>query len=356
LEIGGLCRTSYDIDASLLDNLTRSCDGGTNQYNDCNHQIYGFHWTDLGGSLAAVTRIDVQFESGVNCGGSSSSVTLNGASAGSFNLLGSCECSPPHGTISFPNLGVGAYVLAGLNAISITPSGNCEGLSKSANLGDAYARVTVTYVPYSLACQVGECVPTTGACSFSNLPDGTACTDDNACTSGDSCGAGSCLPGAPIVCDDANVCTADSCSPTLGCVYTNNTGSCDDGNACTSGDTCAGGSCAGTAVPAPSETNGVTVEKSGTDATIAWTLATDATASDVLRGDIALLPVGASGGDEVCLGSTGATTMTDAYLPAVDSGFWYLVRGANACAGNGPYGFQGVDGVPDAPRVSTTCP
>jgi hypothetical protein len=356
-EVGGLCRRAYDIDVSLLDNLGASCDGtGTNRYNNCNHQKYGFHWTDLGGSLAAVTRIDVELESGINCGGSSSSATLNGAPAGSVNFVGDCQCSPVHGTISMPNLNTAAYVMAGLNAISITPTGDCEGLSKSGNLGNNFARVTVTYSPYTLVCKVGACAPATGACSVTNLPDGTACSDDDACTSSDTCGGGICLPGAPIVCNDGNPCTDDSCNPALGCVYANNTNACDDGNACTYGDTCAGGNCVGTAVPAPAEASGVTVDKSDTDTTITWTLATNATTSDVLRGDIASLPVGPGNGDEICLGNTEATTMSDTYVPAADSGVWYLIRGVNACAGGGPYGFQGVHGAPGAPRISTTCP
>src|SRR5262249_13883324 len=37
----------------------------------------------------------------------------------------------------------------------------------------------------------------------------------------------------------------DSCDPASGCVNTNNTASCDDGDACTQTDTCSNGSCAG---------------------------------------------------------------------------------------------------------------
>jgi hypothetical protein len=110
-----------------------------------------------------------------------------------------------------------------------------------------------------------------------------------------------------------------------------------------------------TPVPAPSEASDVTVGKSGTDATIGWAIATDASTSDVLRGNVSSLPVGPGGGDEICLGNTVGATMTDGDVPSVGSGVWYLVRGAN-CAGSGPYGFQGVQGVPGAPRVSTTCP
>ena len=54
-----------------------------------------------------------------------------------------------------------------------------------------------------------------------------------------------CQPGPTNTCDDANVCTDDSCDPVSGCVHTNNSGACNDGNACTTGDTCRGGVCGG---------------------------------------------------------------------------------------------------------------
>jgi hypothetical protein len=58
------------------------------------------------------------------------------------------------------------------------------------------------------------------------------------------CAAGTCAPGAPVPCDDNEVCTTDACAPEVGCVFVPNVGPCSDGNACTGGDTCAGGSCA----------------------------------------------------------------------------------------------------------------
>jgi hypothetical protein len=54
--------------------------------------------------------------------------------------------------------------------------------------------------------------------------------------------------GTPVVCDDNNVCTTDSCDAATGCAYANNANACDDGNDCTTGDVCAIGTCrAGTA-------------------------------------------------------------------------------------------------------------
>ena len=69
------------------------------------------------------------------------------------------------------------------------------------------------------------------------------CDDGNPCTTADTCSAGACVGGAASDCDDADVCTDDTCDPSVGCVSTNNTAACDDGNACTAGDTCSAGAC-----------------------------------------------------------------------------------------------------------------
>ena len=42
-------------------------------------------------------------------------------------------------------------------------------------------------------------------------------------------------------------------------------------------------------------------------------------------------------------------------FPPRGDGFWYLVRGENVL-GDGPYGFEGLHGVPTTPRLSATCP
>jgi cysteine-rich repeat protein len=49
-----------------------------------------------------------------------------------------------------------------------------------------------------------------------------------------------------VTCNDNNGCTDDTCDSDSGCVYTNNTASCDDSNVCTVTDACAGGTCVGT--------------------------------------------------------------------------------------------------------------
>lgn len=58
-----------------------------------------------------------------------------------------------------------------------------------------------------------------------------AVDDGNACTTGETCSGGICIGGAPLDCDDGNVCTDDSCHPAMGCEHTSNETACGDGNA-----------------------------------------------------------------------------------------------------------------------------
>lgn len=91
-------------------------------------------------------------------------------------------------------------------------------------------------------CTDDSCDPKKG-CVFTN--NTAPCDDGNKCTSGDKCSNGKCVSGAQIICDDNNICTTDTCDPKVGCVYTNNTLSCDDGDKCTEKDQCSGGKCVG---------------------------------------------------------------------------------------------------------------
>jgi hypothetical protein len=203
----------------------------------------------------------------------------------------------------------------------------------------------------SNGCTTDSCDPESG-CVFANntLP----CDDGNACTAGDTCGSGICRPGASVVCNDGNLCTTDTCNPSSGCVFTNNTNACDDGNACTAGDTCGGGTCnAGAPVPAPPETQNVVVAADKT--TFGWSVAATATNYDVVRGRLGAFPVGPGGGDETCFDNLAAPLLNDPAIPTLGTGFFYLSRGESIC-GNGTFGTQGVHGAPGAPRVTATCP
>jgi hypothetical protein len=165
-------------------------------------------------------------------------------------------------------------------------------------------------------------------------------------------GGGSCVH-TPIVCNDNNPCTVDSCDPASGCVFNNNTAACDDGNPCTAGDVCASGACVGTPITAPPETQNVLAAANKT--TFSWAPAAFAIRYDVVRGISAALPVGPGGGDEMCFDNLPNPTVTDPALPAAGTAYFYLSRGENTC-GNGTWGFQGFNGAPGAPRVTATCP
>jgi hypothetical protein len=110
-------------------------------------------------------------------------------------------------------------------------------------------------------CQAGACVIT----AFVDCDDANPCTDDSCdiemgcvhinnvlpcddgtvCTVGDTCALGACVPGEPLVCNDANGCTDDFCDDVAGCLFTNNVAPCNDANLCTPFDVCADGQCVG---------------------------------------------------------------------------------------------------------------
>jgi hypothetical protein len=91
-------------------------------------------------------------------------------------------------------------------------------------------------------CTDDSCNPATG-CTHTN--NAAPCNDGNVCTTNDTCAGGACVGGAAPNCDDGNVCTNDSCNPSSGCVHTNNQLPCDDGNVCTINDHCSQGACTG---------------------------------------------------------------------------------------------------------------
>jgi hypothetical protein len=198
----------------------------------------------------------------------------------------------------------------------------------------------------------GTCNPGTGTCSNPAAPDGTACNDGSLCTQTDSCQSGVCFGANPVICVASDQChVAGSCIPALG-VCTDPAApdgtTCDDGDNCTINDACSAGTCGGTSITPPDETQSLAV--AGDKVTLTWSPATYATRYDVVRGDIASFPVGPGGADEICFDDLAAPSLTDPTLPVPDSGFWYLSRGENSC-GIGTFG-----DATDGPRVTTTCP
>jgi hypothetical protein len=114
------------------------------------------------------------------------------------------------------------------------------GDSGGGNTGGRYFLSTSASCDDGNPCTDDFCDAVAGCLHTNNT---VSCDDGDACTAGDTCGGGTCHPGSAVVCNDNNVCTSDTCDPAAGCVFTNNTNPCDDGNACATGDTCGGGTC-----------------------------------------------------------------------------------------------------------------
>ena len=199
-------------------------------------------------------------------------------------------------------------------------------------------------------CHVaGVCNTGTGLCSNPNAPNGTGCNDGDACTVPDACQSGVCV-GTPVVCTPteqchaAGTCTAGVCSDPLA---PDGTG-CDDADGCTTGETCTAGTCGGGTPTPPGELQNA---RFTAPTTLVWDTIPNSPSYDVLRGDLAALPVGPGGGDESCFNDLLTAVLNDPTPPSPGSGFWYVVRGSNTC-GVGGYGTQHNL----TPRTSTTCP
>jgi hypothetical protein len=83
-----------------------------------------------------------------------------------------------------------------------------------------------------------------------------------------------------------------------------------------------------------------------------WDTIPNSPTYDVLRGELAALPIGPGGGDETCFNDLLTAVLNDPTPPpSPGTGFWYVVRGSNAC-GDGGYGTQHDLTL----RTSTTCP
>ena len=210
------------------------------------------------------------------------------------------------------------------------------------------------------ACHVaGTCDTGTGSCSDPAAPNGSACNDLDACTHTDTCQSGTCTGSNPVVCVPSDSChlagTCDTGTGSCSNPAVADGTACDDGNACTSADECTGAVCGGTPVPPPGLVDGVRLAQGSGTTSISWDPLPGATTSDVVRGLLSGFPVGPGGGDEDCFDNLSGTSTNDPADPISGDGYWYLVRGESAC-GVGAWGYEGLYGVPAAPRVTTTCP
>lgn len=89
-------------------------------------------------------------------------------------------------------------------------------------------------------CTTDACDTSTGACTFTNLPNLTSCADATVCNGNEVCVAGQCQAGTPLICVDGNECTQDVCDPILACQNP----AVADGTACAAGaGMCVAGVC-----------------------------------------------------------------------------------------------------------------
>ena len=101
-------------------------------------------------------------------------------------------------------------------------------------------------------CTQDQCL---GADGCENMPVSEGeCKDGDPCTVADHCEEGECV-GNPVLCDDGNPCTDDSCDGAGGCVFADNEDDCDDGDPCTVADQCEAGQCGGVEVPCECQAN-----------------------------------------------------------------------------------------------------
>jgi uncharacterized repeat protein (TIGR01451 family) len=187
----------------------------------------------------------------------------------------------------------------------------------------------------TLHCQV-DCLRPGGSWDFNIVVQATPCQGSASVLNSVTATSLTALAGGSVLNDSVSTIVSDG-------------GACDDGDACTVSDHCSAGACVSTPVgrPAPIPGFGFTSKTS-----LSWTADSWATEYDVVRGNLSGLPVGPGGGDEVCLGSVVSTSTTDAAVPALGTGYWYLVRGQNACTSAGSYGNNGQG----MQRVTSTCP
>ncbi len=112
-------------------------------------------------------------------------------------------------------------------------------------------------------CTADSCDPLTGV-SHTPVVAGTSCSDGDVCNGEETCdGSGTCVAGTPLLLDDGNPCTADSCDPTAGVSHTPVAAgtSCSDGNACNGDETCDGsGSCQSGTAPTVDDGNPCTTD------------------------------------------------------------------------------------------------
>jgi cysteine-rich repeat protein len=131
--------------------------------------------------------------------------------------------------------------------VAIPVDGDCDDLNACTTADSCLAGECVGGVPLvcddANDCTTDSCDPAEGCVA---APGASSCDDGNPCTVDDYCVLAVCFSGTIAGCNDGNVCTDDGCEAGSGCTFTPNDGACDDDNECTVGDACVGVWCLST--------------------------------------------------------------------------------------------------------------
>ncbi len=149
--------------------------------------------------------------------GFASAATICRASAGVCDVAETCSGS----SVACP--------ADGFEPVSTTcrlSAGACD-IAESCS-GSSVACPADGFEPASTSCRSAAgncdqeefCTGTGGSCPTDIVLDGVPCLDSNVCNGAEQCVVGVCQAATPLSCEDANVCTADSCDPISGCSNT----------------------------------------------------------------------------------------------------------------------------------------
>ena len=116
--------------------------------------------------------------------------------------------------------------------------------------GPALDCTSIAGILYNPTCVLVSCNGTLGGCVYDTVTlAGTACNTSRYCEVNGTCGVDGVCHGAARICDDANLCTKDSCDDQLeACVHDpvpRNGLSCSTHDPCTHSETCFNGTCGG---------------------------------------------------------------------------------------------------------------
>ncbi len=161
---------------------------------------------------------------------------------------GTCNAGTPVSCIADANICTteACVPATGLCASSNVPNGNvatdtdlCNGQQSCNNgvLSEGTAPAPCT--ADTNICTTEACVPATGLCASSNVPNGDVATDTDLCNGQQSCSNGVLSEGtAPAPCTaDTNICTTEACVPATGLCASSNV---PNGNVATDTDLCNG--------------------------------------------------------------------------------------------------------------------